>query len=203
MFLDEDSRHGSRIARVKTLCAAVREYVLGRVSSPATGHLDPEAVRRFLQRLSDVLGRCDENISDAPFQRKRNAFVHLVDRYRWFWDILEELLRARELPIRRTALDVLDVGTGPAPALYAVNDFLEELRAFAQRCPAFGELLTPFQQLRSIEASRSMVARPKSSYHFVQLSPCWGRGDQAPILLGIREAARTTGDSRCRKKPAG
>jgi hypothetical protein len=83
--------------------------------------------------------------------------VHLVDRYRRFWNVLEELLRATALPVRDTALDVLDVGTGPAPALYAVNDFFEELRVFAGEAnDSCRRLLTPPPRLRSIERSRAM-----------------------------------------------
>jgi SAM-dependent methyltransferase len=142
--------------RVVKLSGAVRDYVLNSISSE-TGVLDPAAARQFFDRLPDVLRRCDEDIYDAPFAAEAYAFVHLVDRYRRFWSVLEELLRARELPVRDTTLDVLDVGTGPAPALYAVNDFFEELRDFAGRATDCERLHTPPPRLRSIEASRGMV----------------------------------------------
>jgi hypothetical protein len=104
-----------------------------------------------------VLKRCDENIYGLPFAAEAYAFVHLVDRYRRFWDVLEALLRVGALPVRETALDVLDVGTGPAPALYAVNDFFEEMRTFATGTADCQRLHTVPPRLRSIEDSKAMI----------------------------------------------
>jgi hypothetical protein len=128
-----------------------------RSISRETGGIDREAALQFLARLPDVLGRCDEDIYNLPFAAEAYAFVHLVDRYRRFWDVLEALLRTRNLPVRDISIDVLDVGTGPAPALYAVNDFFEELRAFAQEAGDCQRLCTPAPRLRSVEDSTAMV----------------------------------------------
>ena len=156
LFLARDSHQRTRIGRVARLSSAVRDYVLRSISKE-TGGLDRGAARQFLERLPDVLSRCDEDIYDLPFTAEAYAFIHLVDRYRRFWDLLEVLLRARALPVRDTALDVLDIGTGPAPALYAFNDFFEELRQFAGEATDCQRLGTPPPRLRSIERSTAMV----------------------------------------------
>jgi hypothetical protein len=156
LFLAQDSYQRTRIERVARLSSAVRDYVLGSISQEAGG-LDRGAARQFLERLPDVFSHCDEDIYDQPFAAEAYAFVYLVNRYRRFWDVLEALLRARALPVRDTALDVLDVGTGPAPALYAFNDFFEELRVFGGEATDCRRLRTPPPRLRSIEGSRAMV----------------------------------------------
>jgi len=142
---------------VSGLADAVREYVCRSMSLPDGRGLDPAAARLFLASLPPVLARCDEDIYDAPLAAEAYAFVHLVDRYRRFWDVLQSLLIAGALPVRAAPLDVLDIGTGPAPALYAVNDFLEELRTFASQTDGCEALCTPVPRLRSIESSRNMV----------------------------------------------
>ena len=155
-FLARNSRRSTRIKRVAVLCGAVRDCVLRSICFEVGG-IDANASRQFVDRLPDVLGRCDEDIYDAPFAAEAYAFVHLVDRYRRFWDVLEELARAGNLPVRDSPLDVLDIGTGPASALYAVNDFFEELRAYSGRTRDCQRLKTPPPRLRSIEASEGMV----------------------------------------------
>jgi hypothetical protein len=69
------------------------------------------------------------------------------------------LLVAGELHLGDTALEVLNIGTGPAPALYAINDFYQELRAFSAQANECQRLYTPPPRLRSIEDSRRMVSR--------------------------------------------
>lgn len=156
LFLARDSRASNRVERVARLCDAVRDYVLRSISQES-GDLDPEAASQFIDRLPAVLGQCDDDIYDLAYSAEAYAFVHLVDRYRRFWDVLEILLQTQDLPIRDASLDVLDVGTGPAPALYAVNDFFEELRHFSKSSNDCKRLATPPPRLRSIENSRAMV----------------------------------------------
>jgi hypothetical protein len=65
-------------------------------------------------------------------------------------------MRAGTLPMRDTGIDVLDVGVGPGPALYATSDFYELLNLYADshRIPG---LKTPSPKLHAIEASSNMV----------------------------------------------
>jgi SAM-dependent methyltransferase len=46
--------------------------------------------------------------------------------------VLQGLMAAGHLPIRKIRLTVLDVGAGPAPALYAVRDFYDDLRIWIE-----------------------------------------------------------------------
>jgi hypothetical protein len=155
-FLAQDLYKHTRVGHVAKLCLVLQTEILRGISYE-DGHLNPEAARTFSERIPDVLKCCDDPIYDLPFAAEAYAFLHLVDRYRRFWDVLEEVLKARVLPVRESALDVLDIGTGPAPALYAVNDFFEDLRAFAKQTTECRKLDTPPPILRSIESSRAMV----------------------------------------------
>ena len=157
LFLDGASYRAKRLERVVELCVAVQRYVICALTSEDGRRLVPERVGQFIHRLPDVLGKCDEPIYDDPLAAEAYAFVHLVDRYRRFLDILEVLLRSGNLPVREVPLDTIDVGTGPAPALYAINDFYEELRGFAATWPDCSSLGTAPPTLQSIEKSREMV----------------------------------------------
>jgi len=84
------------------------------------------------------------------------AHVHLLERYRRFWDVLVCLLDAAVLPMSDKGLEVLDVGTGPAPALFAVSDFYQALQDFASE-KGYASLVTPFPRLNTVESSRNMV----------------------------------------------
>ncbi|WP_189834279.1 hypothetical protein [Streptomyces zaomyceticus] len=56
---------------------------------------------------------------------------HLADRYGRVTQVLEALFAAGNLPIRQRGLTVLEVGAGPAPALYAIRDFYADLISWA------------------------------------------------------------------------
>jgi hypothetical protein len=60
------------------------------------------------------------------------------------------------LPMRDSGVEVLDVGTGPAPTLFAVEDFYQALREYSSVVDA-PVLATPPPQVHSIESSYAMV----------------------------------------------
>jgi hypothetical protein len=74
-------------------------------------------------------------------------------------------------------IDVLDVGTGPAPALYAVNDFYEELRAFGIKTSECRHMAVPPPRLRSIESSRGMVSLVHNLSEFTRRPGPFGPDD--------------------------
>ncbi len=63
------------------------------------------------------------------------AALHLVDRYGRVLQVLEYLFAAGRVPLRRAGAAALEVGAGPAPALYAIRDFYDDL----VRWPGRGE----------------------------------------------------------------
>jgi hypothetical protein len=52
---------------------------------------------------------------------------HMVDRYHRIQHVLDLLMDGGHLPIRRTRVALLEVGSGPAPAMFAVADYYAAL----------------------------------------------------------------------------
>ncbi len=80
--------------------------------------------------LPRVLRHCDVLKFSTLAEATAYAGLHLLDRYGRVTKVLEHLARVGRLPIRKAAVKVLEVGAGPAPALYAVRDFYSMLRAW-------------------------------------------------------------------------
>lgn len=124
---------------------------------------------QFANSVPSVFTNCDDpQMYEQYMASLAYAHVHLLERYRRFWDVLMCLLNAAVLPMSDKGLEVLDVGTGPAPALYAVSDFYQILQNFATE-KGHVALVTPFPHLYCIESSRNME-------HFIhQFSEISGR----------------------------
>jgi hypothetical protein len=117
---------------------------------------DPETCERFWKGIKPALAGCPE---DDHFRMYENilayGFVHLLDRYLRVWEIMRYLVQLHVLPAPRTGPAVLDIGSGPAPALYAADHFYRCLSAFAatqgiERLAILPPILHP------IELSRGM-----------------------------------------------
>ena len=115
-----------------------------------------EACTRFASALPLVFSKCDEPIYDEPFVAEAYAFVHLLERYRRFSQVLDELLAVGILPMRDRGIDILDVGVGPGPAAFATLDFYQQLAEYAEVHKIVG-LHTPPPNLRVVESSLPMV----------------------------------------------
>ena len=53
---------------------------------------------------------------------------HLADRYGRVTQVLDQLFIRGHLPVRIGGVTILEVGAGPAPALYAVRDYYDDVR---------------------------------------------------------------------------
>lgn len=77
--------------------------------------------------LPDALGRCDDLAFDEEAEVLAYATLHLVDRYGRILQVLEHVVGIGRLPLKRVGVTALEVGAGPAPALYATRDFYSDL----------------------------------------------------------------------------
>lgn len=84
----------------------------------------------IVARYPDILACCDRLAFDSDAETVAYLIWHLSDRYGRVLQVLDRLLVAGHLPLRRSRLSVMEVGAGPAPALFAVRDFYDDLRAF-------------------------------------------------------------------------
>jgi len=103
---------------------------IARVADPSWYHGLPGAVARS---LPDVFRNCDALSFSHMSEAVAYAGVHLLDRYGRVMQVLEYLMVNGRLPLRKVGLKVLEVGSGPAPALYAVHDFYSILRDWPGR----------------------------------------------------------------------
>jgi hypothetical protein len=154
-FLEWVESTESRFQAFDQLAAALETLLLDHV---LTGNVEisaTEACTQFAKALPLALSKCDEPIYDAPFVAEAYAFLHLLERYRRFSQVLDVLLRAGVLPMRDSGIDILDVGAGPGPALFASSDFYEQLAEYAKKHSIAG-LATPQPKLHAAEASARM-----------------------------------------------
>jgi hypothetical protein len=109
---------------LETLCAAV--------SQTTQFLIRPDAADAVVRRLEAVLTSCDELKFDHLEEAVAYMSLHLADRYGRVTQVLDILLEHGDLPIRQKGLSVLEVGSGPAPALYAISDYYQDLAQWAK-----------------------------------------------------------------------
>lgn len=124
--------------------------------------ISPQRIEIFLRGnpyehfLNCVPGTYDDCDNISRFEQymapQAYAHIHLLERYRRMWDVLICLLDAGVLPMSDEGLEVLDIGTGPGPALYAVADFYKALQEFALK----KGLVTPLPKLDGVELISNM-----------------------------------------------
>lgn len=91
---------------------------------------DSDRAKVIALRLEDVLHNCDEITYDEEGSAEAYAILHFLDRYHRFQLIFIKMLELDLLTIKRSRIDNLDVGTGPAPALFALSDMYSLIKEY-------------------------------------------------------------------------
>lgn len=118
--------------------------------------------RQFWDSIPEVRRSCNNpSTYELPWAAEAYAYVHLLERYRRTWAVLKHLTALAVLPLAARGVRTLDVGTGPAPTLYAVDDFYAALGEYVQ-ISGVEELYIPAPTLDCIERSSAMA-------HFMHL----------------------------------
>ncbi len=142
------------------------EMALDRVSTCLSGFLIsaieqvaaewPNAAVEFWNRIPNVRACCSTpEIFEQPFAVEAYAYVHFLERYRRTWAALRYLTDVAALPLAINGVRTLDVGAGPAPALYAIDDYYGALKDFAA-ANEIEPLMVPLPVLNIIERSQQM-----------------------------------------------
>ena len=140
------------------------EFLISRISSESDA-------REFWNTIPSVRSACNDPCTyRLTWAAEAYAFEHFLMRYSRTWSVLKYLTGEASLPLGNQGVCVLDIGTGPAPVLYAIDDFYNALNTFAQESK-IQELCTPLPQLDCIEKSQSMK---KFMHHFSEY--CGRRG---------------------------
>lgn len=98
----------------------VTEYLLRKFEDPWE-HCDWPSV--ICRELPTVISRCDEITYNEPGVPEAYIILHFLDRYHRFQLIFLDMLENGLFPIRET-IDVMDIGTGPGPSLFALSDMI-------------------------------------------------------------------------------
>lgn len=116
---------GQLLHNLQRLAPAIGGFLIARIPGPG------EALAIWAATPA-IMQRCDEqNTYELPMAAEAYAWLHLLDRYVRAWHALEEMVRARYLPLGRYGVNILDIGAGPGPAALAAEDFYRALRTFA------------------------------------------------------------------------
>ena len=94
-----------------------------------------QIILQVINCLNDVIDECNEIDFDISFYTIAYIITHFLNRYHRFQKICTKLLENFIFPIRnRISLttDILSVGCGPAPSLFAIADFFLLLRQYGK-----------------------------------------------------------------------
>lgn len=153
-FLNWLGAREKKYTNIDRLANTLEEYLQSSLADEMSVET-PDICRAFAQAIPLVLSRCDEDIYDKPFVADAYAFVHLLDRYRRFWDVFALLARYKILPMSSQGIKVLDIGAGPAPAAFATQDFYDTLFEYARETEHLA-LVTSEPQIDYVESSYGM-----------------------------------------------
>ena len=95
-------------------------------------------------KIYEVLAHCDSLQFRDHAEVAGYAALHLVDRYGRVNQVLMHLLGIGRLPLRKQRVRILEVGCGPAPALYGAADFYADLDAWPGRGEVEAGRVMPF-----------------------------------------------------------
>lgn len=105
------TRDGLRFLELKFLLTQWLRYVAAK----------PEASLAICAQFQNVLRNCDTITYDEDGAAYAYVILHFLDRFHRFQMICAELKRAGLMPTKRP-VEVLDVGTGPGPSMFAISD---------------------------------------------------------------------------------
>ena len=97
-------------------------------------------MREVIGALGPTLASCDSLTFESPAECLAYVCWHLVDRYGRVQQALDQLAAAGHLPVRRRPVTLLEVGSGPAPAAYAITDYYA---SFAEWCQQSDQTVQP------------------------------------------------------------
>ncbi len=120
------SEQSARLERLQALKAAVQTVMRWTVG-------DRPSAAAVIEQLRPTLSKCDELDFSSSAQALAYTIWHLTDRYARVISAFDALFSQGHLPLRKTRMSVLEVGAGPAPAIYAAIDYYSDLGRWCSR----------------------------------------------------------------------
>lgn len=103
-------------SRFDALSSLLEDYLINDVLNT------DDRVTKVASNFGMVLNKCDDIDFEEFEVAVAYSILHFLPRYRRFQIIYDELFRSKLLPFDNRGIRVLDIGTGPAPALFALSD---------------------------------------------------------------------------------
>ncbi|EMA2414990.1 hypothetical protein U2G71_004357 [Vibrio vulnificus] len=100
----------------------MNEVLLGYVKQLTSS---PEVLVEICSQFENVLRNCDQITYEDVGTAEAYALIHFLDRYHRFQLIFKELDNLNLIVEKQSEypFDILDVGTGPGPSMFALSDF--------------------------------------------------------------------------------
>lgn len=108
------SPQGERFLELKAL---LTEFLVEHFSR------DLGQARATASQLQNVLSNCDSITYEEPGAAEAYALLHFLNRYHRFQIIFQRLHSLKLMPLKSRDINILDVGTGPGPSMFAASDF--------------------------------------------------------------------------------
>jgi hypothetical protein len=94
---------------------------------------DENFAKEVASKFSDVIKSCDDIDYEEDSTAVAYAIIHFLPRYHRFQMIFDSLLEKNLIPIKNNSpINILDIGTGPGPTLFALSDLYLSLKLFGQ-----------------------------------------------------------------------
>jgi ribosomal protein RSM22 (predicted rRNA methylase) len=89
--------------------------------------------RIISDRFIDVYRNCNSINFDIDGVSQAYILFHLLERYHRYQELFADMIEQAIMPIRTNPIDIVDIGTGPGPFLYAISDTYDSLLKYAYR----------------------------------------------------------------------
>ena len=113
--------------RFSLLADILEQYIINHIL------ISQERAEIVGKNFLDVIQNCDTVNFDNPGVVESYSILHFLERYQRFIKIMRYLINLRLLPIRDELTEILDIGTGPAPALFAISDIYSFFRIYGRK----------------------------------------------------------------------
>ena len=120
-MIDDSNLNILNQTRFNKLYSLLRDFFINRIL------INNNYCQSIAKHLYDVLDKCNEEIFEEPGVVEAYVLMHFLDRYHRFQIICDKLHCNKIMPIKPRKVNILDVGTGPGHAIYAISDFYSDL----------------------------------------------------------------------------
>jgi len=92
-----------------------------------------EVAGEVASEFSNVLKSCDEIDYNKDSTAIAYSILHFLPRYHRFQLVFNNMLENDLIPLKNKPINILDIGTGPGPTLFALSDLYLSLNLFGKK----------------------------------------------------------------------